>query len=314
MLEEVVHADLNTIIVPPAAELAAIEPATSEEDRRKWRQAREAQTPFREFTVIFHDELKTFYAEEFKQLGAFGQLSGVRDGFGINYGASGVGSAMLANRLGIGPAANCAECLYEEFFLESWANGDPALLEVFPDDPSNVHHSYLNDKVVFRNFHAGKETHVFHLHSHQWFAGNDAGRGAYLDSQTIGPQQGFSYRIYHGGLERFAADRPGAAAPKGWWDSLGSGNRNRTPGDAIFHCHLYPHFAQGMWALWRVHDVLEDGTRVLPDGQREARLSVGPDPKRANRVLAASAVPVNGSTPRRWPRERRHASARRFPD
>ena len=32
----------------------------------------------------------------------------------------------------------------------------------------------------------------------------------------------------------------------------GSGNRNLTPGDAIFHCHLYPHFAQGMWELWRV--------------------------------------------------------------
>lgn len=277
IVEEIVHGDLNAIVVPPATELAAIEPTTSESDRRKWRQAHEAQTPFREFTIIFHDELKTFYADELKQLGAFGQLSGVRDGFGINYGASGLGSALLSNRLGIGPAANCPECMYEEFFLESWANGDPALLEVFPDDPSNVYHSYLNDKVVFRNFHAGKETHVFHLHSHQWFAGNDAGRGAYLDSQTIGPQQGFSYRIYHGGLERFAIDRPGTAAPKGWWDSLGSGNRNRTPGDAIFHCHLYPHFAQGMWSLWRVHDVLEDGTRVLPDGQREARLSVLPD-------------------------------------
>lgn len=280
IVEEIIHGDLNAIVVPSGAELPPIGPTTSESDRRKWRQMHEAQTPFREFTIIFHDELKTFYADELKQLGSFGQLSGVRDGFAINYGSSGLGSALLSNRLGIGPAANCPECMYEEFFLESWANGDPALLEVFPDDPSNVYHSYLNDKVVFRNFHAGKETHVFHLHSHQWFAGNDAGRGAYLDSQTIGPQQGFSYRIYHGGLERFAMDRAGSAVPKGWWDSLGSGNRNRTPGDAIFHCHLYPHFAQGMWSLWRVHDVLEDGTRVLPDGQREARLSVIADPEK----------------------------------
>ena len=65
------------------------------------------------------------------------------------------------------------------------AQNDPALLETYGDDPSNVHHSYLNDAVVFRNFHAGpKETHVFHLHAHQWFAGNDPGRGAYLDSQA----------------------------------------------------------------------------------------------------------------------------------
>lgn len=286
-VEEIVHGDLNAIIVPPAGTLKEIGEFTSEKERREWRQAHEAQQPFREFTAIFHDELKTYYADDFKQLGMFGQLSGVRDGFGVNYGASGVGSAMLANRLGIGPAAGCAECLYEEFFLESWANGDPALLEVFPDDPSNVHHSYLNDKVVFRNFHAGKETHVFHLHSHQWFAGNDAGRGAYLDSQTIGPQQGFTYRIYHGGLERFAGERTGSAAPRGWWDSLGSGNRNRTPGDAIFHCHLYPHFAQGMWALWRVHDVLEDGTRLLPDGQATASLSVRPNPDK-EKVRAGS--------------------------
>ena len=267
-VEEIVHGDLNAIVVPPAG------PAPGDHKSAEARLASEASAPFREFTAIFHDELKTFYADRFKELGEFGQLAGIRDGFGINYGASGAGSAVLANRQRIGPAADCAECLYEEFFLESWANGDPALLEAFADDPSNVHHSYLNDKVVIRNFHAGKETHVFHLHSHQWFAGNDAGRGAYLDSQTIGPQQGFTYRVYHGGLDRFA---PGDGAPKGWWQSLGSGNRNRTPGDAIFHCHLYPHFAQGMWALWRVHDVLEDGSRVLPDGQKNATLSATPE-------------------------------------
>src|SRR5262249_33064221 len=60
----------------------------------------------------------------------------------------------------------------------------------------------------------------------------------------------------------------------------GSGNKNKTVGDAIFHCHFYPHFAQGMWSLWRVHDVFEGGTaldrqgrpvagwnRALPDGE-----------------------------------------------
>jgi hypothetical protein len=116
----------------------------------------------------------------------------------------------------------------------------------YVDDPANVHHSYLNDRVEIRNLHAGpKETHVFHLHAHQWLAQQETGTGTYLDSQTIAPQQGFTYPIYYGG----------------------SGNRNRTVGDSIFHCHLYPHFAQGMWALWRVHDVFEDGTRRLPDGE-----------------------------------------------
>ena len=59
----------------------------------------------------------------------------------------------------------------------------------------------------------------------------------------------------------------------------GSGNRNQTVGDSIFHCHFYPHFAQGMWSLWRIYDVFEEGTeldahgrplpgaRALPDGE-----------------------------------------------
>ncbi len=209
---------------------------------------------FREFSVVFHDELKTVYRPEFgilspaqndKSLTPFSkQLAGVRDGFAINYGASGMGTILLANRLGIGPAKDCVDCLYEEFFLQSWANGDPALLASYQDDPSNVHHSYLNDPVQFRNSHAGpKETHVFHLHAHQWES-SSSGHANYLDSQTIGPQQSFAYKITH----------------------EGSGNLNQTPGDSIFHCHLYPHFAQGMWALWRVHDVFEDGSRRLPDG------------------------------------------------
>lgn len=287
---EIVHSDLNAIIFRPAGTYSpedpenkgpAVHTATMGKEGREAcdaglppkHQAEFCEVKFREFSVFFHDELKTFYTRNFEELGKFGQFAGVRDGFGINYGSSGMGAALLANRKNIGPAADCAECLYEEFFLTSWANGDPALLESYSDDPSNVHHSYLNDPVTFRNFHAGpKETHVFHLHAHQWFAGNDPGRGSYLDSQTVAPRQGFTYDIYHGGLNSYA---PGQnPSGKGWWESMGSGNRNRTIGDSIFHCHLYPHFAQGMWELWRVHDVLEDGTRRLADGQAAPGLSL----------------------------------------
>lgn len=229
----------------------------------------------REFTVIFHDELKTVYHKEFQILATNPQLVGVRDGFAINYGASGMGTILLANRLGIGPAKDCVDCLYEEFFLQSWANGDPALLPQYEDDPANVHHSYLGDPVIFRNSHAGpKETHVFHLHAHQWES-SQSGYANYLDSQTIAPQQSFAYLVAHGA----------------------SGNRNLTPGDAIFHCHLYPHFAQGMWALWRVHDVFEDGTRRLPDGEwgpgtdPRTGITVGGTPIPAVVPLPGRAIP-----------------------
>ena len=237
---DLVHGDLNAVIVDCGKRNRHAEHCWNID-----------QAAFREFTVIFHDELKTFYPEPLKELGEEYQFEGIGDGFAINYGASGMGSILLANRKGFGPAQNCLECVYEEFFLQSWANGDPALLVNYEDDPANVHHSYLGDRVEFRNLHAGpKETHVFHLHAHQWLAQQDdpakaENFGTYLDSQTIAPQQGFDYNIFYGG----------------------SGNRNQTVGDSIFHCHLYPHFAQGMWALWRVHDVFEDGSRRLPDGQ-----------------------------------------------
>lgn len=217
---------------------------------------------FREFSVVLHDELKTVqaYGDVFDHTGAG---VGIRDGFAINYGASGMGAIVAANRAGVGPAANCPECSLEDFFLTSWANGDPAMIvgrdldgrpqQLYPDDPGNVHHSYLGDPVRFRVLQAGvKETHVFHLHANQWFAKTkNANKSSYLDSQTIGPRQGMTFDIAYTGS-----------------------NRNLSVGDAIFHCHMYPHFAQGMWGLWRSHDVFEDGTRMLPDGE----LGRGTDP------------------------------------
>ena len=90
----------------------------------------------------------------------------------------------------------------------------------------------------FRNVHTGKEHHIFHLHNHQWLFNPNDDNSNYLDAQGIGPGGGYTYEINFGG----------------------AGNRNKSAGDAIFHCHFYPHFAQGMWELWRIHDVLETGT------------------------------------------------------
>jgi len=66
--------------------------------------------PFREYTVIFHDEvaaaqmLPNFYVNDpvFKYV-----LAGVKDGFMINYGSGGIGSEILANRIGVGPMHDC---------------------------------------------------------------------------------------------------------------------------------------------------------------------------------------------------------------
>jgi hypothetical protein len=263
---QIIYTDLNAVITGFTEDCTKAPPSGT------------CGQPFREFSVIFHDELEGGAPAFPEMLTDRSVFASIKDGFGINYGASSVGTEVLANRKKVGPSANCPECNYEEFFLESWGNGDPAVLVaygppdpvtgiakairgLFPDDPGNVHHSYMNDPVRFRNVHAGpKETHVFHLHAHQWLQSPRDENSLYLDSQTISPGASFTYEIQYGG----------------------GGNRNLgSPGDSIFHCHLYPHFAQGMWELWRNHDVFENGTvglnpavggtvtngRNLPDGE-----------------------------------------------
>ncbi len=278
----IVHTDLNAIIVPPGK---------SEEECKTRTFGNNCGKPFREFTVIFHDEVhaKQAFAELEDENNP---LSLLKDGMGVNYGVSSMGSLLMSTpafKKDIWPAKNCPECRAEEFFLSSWANGDPALIlkydgekidpktgkaiptgAKYPDDPSNVHHSYIGDNVRFRNIHAGpKETHVFHLHAHQWVPDSTDPNSSYLDSQTISPGATFSYDIEFGG----------------------SGNRNYTPGDSIFHCHLYPHFAQGMWELWRSHDAFTDGQigKWSPENPRNRNL---PDPEIATGTQTPALVPI----------------------
>lgn len=271
----IVHTDLNAIITGPNKgrfPAGTYRPNATEPDRDQ---------PFREFTVVYHDEIEDIQAfPQFDDPVLSHTLHSVQDKFAINYGTGGIGAEILANRLGVGPMFACTECKYEEFFLSAWTVGDPAQVVdvpanttnssgqlilgrkatkvLYPEDPSNVHHSYIGDHVKMRVVHAGpKEHHIHHLHAHQWLQTPDDDNSTYLDSQALGPGFAFTTEITHGG----------------------SGNRNEVVGDSIFHCHFYPHFAQGMWELWRSHDVFEAGTvlnsngipvagaRALPDGE-----------------------------------------------
>ncbi len=280
----IVHTDLNAVITGPnkgrfVAGTYKSNPVEPDRDQ-----------PFREFTVVYHDEIKAVQAfPQYEDPVLSHTLYSVKDGFAINYGTGGIGSEILANRLGVGPMANCTECKYEDFFLSAWAVGDPAQIVdvpanttdgsgnlvkgakatkiLFPDDPSNVHHSYINDHVKMRVVHAGpKEHHIHHLHAHQWMNTPDSDNSSYLDSQAMGPGFSFTTEIAHGG----------------------SGNANKTPGDSIFHCHFYPHFAQGMWELWRSHDVFEEGTQLDGDGRPVTGARALPD----GEIAAGAPIPA----------------------
>ena len=283
---EIVNTDLNAVI-------------TGSQPDGRWAPntfhkvvaAGDREQPFREFTVIFHDETGVVQAfKEFEDPQLEYTLHGGRDAFAINYGSAGVGAEVLANRKGLGPMGKCPECKGEEFFLSSWAVGDPSMVvdvpanasnpaagvvatkALYADDPSNVHHSYMNDRVKFRNLHAGpKEHHIFHLHAHQWLRTADADNSTLLDSQGIGPGSGYTYEIAYSG-----------------------GNRNKMAGDAIFHCHFYPHFAQGMWSMWRTHDVFEAGTVLDADGVPVAGGRSLPDAEIAVGTPIPAVVPLPG--------------------
>jgi len=310
---EIVHSDLTAIIAGPGPNglIPSTYPQVEVYPNR--------QEPFREFTIIFHDEPGAVQAFRQFRDGEGGEppdpdglgytLHSVRDAFAINYGTGGIGAEIVANRLGVGPMHDCVSCLYEEFFLSSWAVGDPAMVvdvpanapcdlsdkeleemgidpllcdpepgpkatvAYYPDDPSNVYHSYLNDHVKFRNLLAGSDDHhIFHLHAHQWLHTPDSDLATYKDSQAIGQGTAFTYEITH----------------------EGSGNRNKTPGDSIFHCHFYPHFAQGMWSLWRVHDVLEIGTPVDEEGKPLPGSRALPDGEIADGTPIPALVPLPG--------------------
>jgi len=231
---------------------------------------------FRDFSSSWHGEVSAAQAFPgfFDDDPVFSYvLAGVGDGFMINYGSGGIGSEIIANRLGVGPMHDCLSCAFEEFFLTAYTVGDPAMLAdvsaniglerllpgeappagavgpkatfvPYPDDPANVHHSYTGDFTKIRNSHIGNENHVFHLHNHQWLYNPNDDNSNYLDAQGIGPGSSYTYEINYGG----------------------SGNRMKSSGDAIYHCHFYPHFAQGMWYLWRNHDVMETGTPLQASG------------------------------------------------
>jgi hypothetical protein len=286
------HSDLTAIITGPQAEgfgnmqntpSAFLIPASPERAQ-----------PYREFSLGYHNGgavTQAFPEQRSTQLSTV--TANGNDNFGINYGMAGIATEIMANRLGVGPQGynkDGVDLKFEEFFLSSWAVGDPAMLVDRPansppgpndratkvfyaDDPSNVYHSYMRDHVKMRIYNAGENApHVHHLHAHQWLRSPNSDEASYLDSQLIVPGSAFSLEITYNG----------------------SGNRNQTVGDSIFHCHFYPHFAQGMWSMWRVHDVFEDGTPLDKDGKV---VSVSGDPTKWVRALPDGEIDTGSPIP-----------------
>lgn len=68
------------------------------------------------------------------------------------------------------------------------------------DDPAPpILRAYVGDPAKIRLIHGGiKETHVFHLHNHQWRLEGENPFSTILDSISISPQECYTLDILHG--------------------------------------------------------------------------------------------------------------------
>ncbi|HEX8202980.1 MAG TPA: hypothetical protein VF590_21065, partial [Isosphaeraceae bacterium] len=156
--------------------------------------------------------------------------------------------------------------LNEEQHHSSWMFGDPV---------TPILKAYIGDPVRIRLLHAGvKETHVFHLHLYEWHAVAQDRTSPRIDAISFSPQTGHTIEPL--------------------W---GAGNRHQVAADVIWHCHLYPHFHEGMWGMFRTFETRQDGVdgAELQGGDpayKARRIGRYPDGTRIERLL-----PLPGRTP-----------------
>ena len=196
---------------------------------------------FREFVTIFHDQspvVNRFGETPIDPMTGFPEMT-----HSINYRAEPMRNKMQLIMDGV----VCPNCEGEEVHHDSWVFGDPP--------PTILPRSYRADPVRWYAIHGGvQETHIFHLHLQQWLSEPEVQESFLNDARAFGPGETIAFDILYG-----------------------AGSLQKAYGDVIYHCHLYPHFSEGMWGIQRIHDVLEDGSRFYPDGTPITPLMPLPD-------------------------------------
>ncbi|MGM7635158.1 copper oxidase [Bacillus sp. Hm123] len=196
---------------------------------------------FREYAWIFHDEMEVDDLTGNRPINHFTNQE--EESFhGINYRYE----PMNRRQQLIEEGVVCPDCEGEEVHHDSWVYGDPS---------TPILRGYVGDPARIRLVHGGvKETHVFHYHVHQWFSDPKNLDSDIFDSQAISPQSHYDIEPLYG-----------------------LGSLQGAMGDAVIHCHLYPHFMAGMWGMNRIFDTLQDGSQCYPNGVSIKPLQPLPD-------------------------------------
>lgn len=196
---------------------------------------------FREYAFIFHDEMST------KDITGNRPLDPVTNQERESTHAISYRYEPVQNRQRlIEEGVVCPDCEGEEVHHDSWVFGDPA---------TPIFRGYRGDPAKYRLVHAGvKETHVFHYHAHSFFRDPLNTDSDVFDAISVSPQSWYTIDTLYG-----------------------LGSLVGAFGDFIIHCHLYPHFGVGMWAINRVFDTLQDGSQCYPNGVPIKALQPLPD-------------------------------------
>ncbi|MBT9554403.1 MAG: multicopper oxidase domain-containing protein [Myxococcales bacterium] len=140
---------------------------------------------------------------------------------------------------------------------------------MLPDPLTPLLEAKLGERVRIRLLSYGPEMHDFHVHGHVWKEGT-----IWKDTEPLMPAQVYDGVEFHAGA---GADDP---TPR-------SG-----PGDWMYHCHVEPHIASGMWGLFRVHETGDDGGLVQGRYADELPPPVGGPDQTVDVWLVAAEVPV----------------------
>lgn len=151
----------------------------------------------------------------------------------------------------------------EESFYSSWLHGDPG-------GGDNAYPMYLGDPLKIGIVGASvEENHVHHLHGHRWKEVPPAEESDTIDSQTIGLGAVYevpittAFGVSDGAIEELDTVRPEMDYEDAFL--VGAGGPHGSAGDYLFHCHLFPHYGEGMWGLLRVLDKEREGLKKLPN-------------------------------------------------
>ncbi|WP_394740698.1 multicopper oxidase domain-containing protein [Natronococcus roseus] len=129
-------------------------------------------------------------------------------------------------------------------FYSSWVHGDPG-------GGDNVWEAYQGDPVKFVIVGANpEENHVHHLHEHRWNQIPFREDSDTLDAQNLAMGEG--YRQFLTVAAGSRSLRPDLTAEEAF--EAGAGGLHGSIGDFLFHCHMFPHYGEGMNGFMRVHN------------------------------------------------------------